>query len=73
MTRQDRLSVIYDKALQEMKANNVEDTTENRYLFLTGMRDAWLEDGDEGSLKALYLITIELEIARLKRAILFSE
>lgn len=61
-----KVQEIYDFVLPEMEANDIEDTTLNRYLFLTGVRDAWYEDEESSFEKTLYLIAINGEIMILK-------
>lgn len=64
-----KLEEIYVAVLPEMAAHNIEDTPQNRLQFLTGIRDAWLEDGSVSFVKWLYLITIGNEIIRLSNEI----
>jgi len=58
---------IYAAVLPEMKANDIEDTVENRIIFLTGLRNSWLEENDDwGTTKGFYLMSLTNEIVRLK-------
>jgi len=53
---------IYDTVLPEMAAHDIEDTIENRHIFLTGLRDGWKEDTDTSTAKSLYMMAINCEI-----------
>jgi hypothetical protein len=61
-----RIEEIYEFVLPEMKANDIEDTTFNRMLFLEGLRDGWKEDSETSLEKSLYMIAINGEIFILK-------
>jgi hypothetical protein len=63
---------IYEFVLQEMEANDIEDTIENRLAFLEGIREAWSEDSDASVEKALYQIALNSEIMILKMRIMFQ-
>lgn len=60
-----KLEEIYEAVLPEMEAHGIEDTDANRHAFLSGMRDAWVEDPFKSIEKTLYVVAINLEIARL--------
>lgn len=59
--------------LAQFTEQGFEDTTDNRIAFLEGLRDAWREDvpePDEDLLgKALYMMALSGEIARLKMSL----
>ncbi len=60
-----RIEEIYEFMLPEMKKNNIEDTTENRLLFLQGLQDAWNEDPEASLEKVFYKLAVQSEIALL--------
>ncbi len=60
-----RIEEIYETVLPEMKAQNIEDTTEHRLWFLQGLKDGWLEDEDTSVEKSFYVLAVTLEILRL--------
>lgn len=64
-----KLDEIYAVVLPEMAASNIPDTPQNRLDFLSGIREAWMEDGSASFEKWLYLMTIGGEILRLRNAI----
>lgn len=61
----DMLKEIYDAVLAEMADKNIEDTTENRLTFLTGLSDGWAEDESVSVEKALYQLVLSTEILEL--------
>lgn len=58
----DMLKEIYDVVLVEMADKNIEDTTENRLAFLTGLSDEWAADETVSFSKPLYQIVLSTEI-----------
>lgn len=67
-----RMEEIYEKVLPEMASQGIEDTTENRILFLTGLYDGWKEDTSDNCLeKTLYLVALHSEITILKLNLTF--
>jgi hypothetical protein len=71
----DRLEEINREMLREFKKHGVEDTTQNRISFLTGLKDGWMEEPveDEYRLeKTMYELTIVIEIARLRFSTLIN-
>lgn len=61
-----KLDEIYAVVLPAMAAKNITDTPKNRLDFLTGMREAWLEDGTVSFEKWLWLMAVGNEILRLR-------
>lgn len=61
-----RIEEIYETVLPEMEANGIEDTIENRIVFLQGLYDGWKEDEDRCIEKTLYQIALISEINVLK-------
>lgn len=61
-----KIEEIYDAVLPHLAANGIEDTTENRFYALTGIRQAWLEDKDESLEKQLYLMAVTSELLVLE-------
>lgn len=64
-----KIDEIYAAVLPAMAHENISDTPQNRLNFLTGVREAWLEDGTVSFEKWLYLMTIGNEIIRLRNEI----
>lgn len=60
-----RLDEINEAMLTEFKSAGLEDTPNNRFEFLTGLRDAWKEDPSSSIEKTLYQISLNYELARL--------
>jgi hypothetical protein len=69
MTRKQE---IYERALPEMKSNGIDDTIENRIVFLNGMYDACKEDADISFNKTLRMVALNSEICSLKLKLDFS-
>lgn len=63
---QSKIDEINEAMLQEFVKENIEDTLDNRIVFLTGMRDAWYEDPEINFEKTFYMLAISDEIRRLK-------
>lgn len=63
---------IYEAVLPEMKSHGIEDTTENRLIFLTGVKEAWMEDADKSHEKMRYMMAISFEIIHLDEKIQFN-
>lgn len=61
-----KVEEIYDAVLPHMAANGIEDTTENRFYALSGLKDAWAEDKDESLEKSLYVLALSSELLMLK-------
>lgn len=66
-----RIEEIYATVLPEMDTNDIEDTVENRIVFLTGLQDAWKEDTDISVEKSMYQVALSTEIFVLKMRVLF--
>lgn len=64
-----KMDEIYETVLPEMAANQIPDTLENRLDFLSGIRDAWLEEPSVSFEKWLYVQAIGNEIYRLHKEI----
>lgn len=56
---------IYASVLVEMAANNIEDTLENRIVFLKAVSDAWAEDETTSVEQAMYKLALSTEIVVL--------
>jgi hypothetical protein len=69
-----KIDEINEFVLEELASAGFEDNPENRYAFLTGLRDGWLEDEEvenpEG--KAEYLFAANLEIFRLHMLMIWN-
>jgi hypothetical protein len=61
-----KIEEIYDAVLPHLAANGFEDTTENRFYALTGLKDGWLEDEDRSLEKSFYLLAVTGELLMLK-------
>jgi hypothetical protein len=66
-----RIEEIYAAVLPEMEANGIEDTTENRIVFLQGLYDGWKEDEDTSIEKTFYMLALHSEIFGLKLRLMF--
>ena len=66
-----KIEEIYEFALPEMKANGIDDTTENRIAFLTGIANAWEEDSDISLEKTFYKLALQSEISTLELKLTF--
>lgn len=66
-----RMEEIYETVLPEMAANDIEDTTENRIAFLTGLYDGWKEDPETSLEKTFYMMALNSEIMSLKLKLMF--
>lgn len=62
---QARIEKIYAAVLPHMAANGIEDTPENRFYALTGVKQGWLEDEDKSPEKEAFLAAISSEILAL--------
>jgi hypothetical protein len=60
-----KIEEIYETVLPEMAYRGIEDTLANRFSFLAGMQEAWLEDPEWNAAKAAYCIAVHTEIVRL--------
>lgn len=60
------IDTVYQAVLPEMAAKGIEDTTENRIYFLTGLLEAWTENDDSCIEKSCYVIAVSLEISHLQ-------
>lgn len=67
-----RIEEIYSFVLPEMKANEIEDTIENRIVFLEGLQDGWREDESTSIEKTFYQMALSGEIFSLKLKLLLS-
>jgi len=59
-THSDMLQIIYDRVLPEMEAYQIPDTTENRIAFMEGLRDSWIEDGDQEARPWIHALNLEI-------------
>lgn len=66
-----RIEEIYAEVLPTMKEHEIEDTTENRVVFLQGLYDAWKEDEETSLEKTFYMLTLHSEIMLLKMKLMF--
>jgi hypothetical protein len=62
---------IYPHLLADMAANGIEDTTENRAVYLEGMYDEWKADKSLPPEAMPYLAAIHGELFNLKLKIKF--
>lgn len=65
-THEDRVTIITDEMSRELRNHKIEDTSENRYYFLSGMRSAWFEDREIELEKTEYLASITQMINSLR-------
>lgn len=70
-TQMTRIEEIYAEVLPTMKEHEIEDTTENRVVFLQGLYDAWKEDEETSLEKTFYMLTLHSEIMLLKMKLMF--
>ena len=68
-----KIEEINEAMLDEFKTHGIEDTTTNRMDFLYGLLDAWREDPFTSIEKSLYVLALNLEIARLRTEILLKK
>jgi hypothetical protein len=64
--RSKRVKEIRDFMLTELDNMGAEATDENQFYFLTGLRDAWIEDQDNNLEKSLYQLALAGEMARIE-------
>jgi len=64
-----RIEEIYATVLPYMKDNDVNDTPENREIFLRGLLASWMEDDTKNIEKTFYEAALCQEIFKLRRKI----
>jgi hypothetical protein len=72
-----RIEEINNAMLSEFKTHQIEDTIENRIVFLTGLQDGWNEDTDvldfdQQAEKSLYQMALSAEIFGLQLKKMFT-
>lgn len=64
-TYADMIEIVYERVLEEMKKEEIPDTTENRIAMLEGLRDGWEEEDGDNPDAVPWIIAVTLELTKL--------
>lgn len=70
MTRSEEIMITVHN---EMKEQGIEDTDENRLIFLHGLDEAWKEEPSESFEKTLYQLALSGEIFKLEITLMLAD